>query len=105
MAAQDTFHQAAKLTDGFSGRELTKLMSYIQSAVYGSASSVDGNGKGTLTLSSATMMDLIRKKASEHKHKDEFRALSKGNGVVNPVLSHSSLSTSAKASNGSVAFS
>jgi hypothetical protein len=50
-------------------------------------------------------MDLIRKKASEHKHKDEFRALSKGKEVVNPVLSHSSTSISAKTSNGSVAFS
>ena len=90
LSVQGTFRQAAELTEGFSGRELAKLMSFVQAAVYGQASSPGGKDQSALTLSSGTMMDLIRKKAVEHSHKDEFRALSKDNEVVNLILSPSS---------------
>ena len=56
---------AAKATEGFSARELAKLMASVQSAAYGSA-------EGALTK--ALLDDTIKTKLAEHKQKAAFSA-------------------------------
>jgi len=65
---QDTFLQAAKLTEGFSGRELAKLVTYVQAWIYSSKLH-----NGALCLSATSLISLVQKKAEEHKHKEKFR--------------------------------
>jgi len=63
-----TFRQAAELTQGFSGRELAKMLAYVQSAVYGGVSR-----KGSLMLSTSALLQLIQKKVAEHSDKLRFQ--------------------------------
>jgi len=68
LLMQDTFLQAAKLTEGFSGRELAKLVTYVQAWIYSSKLH-----NGALCLSATSLISLVQKKAEEHKHKEKFR--------------------------------
>ena len=58
---EDLFKDAAAKTEGFSGRELAKLMGAVQAAVYGSPP--------PRLLSAATFQQVVAYKVSEHAHK------------------------------------
>lgn len=57
----DLFAEAAAKTEGFSGRELAKLMGAVQAAVYGAPP--------PRLLSAATFREVVAYKVSEHAHK------------------------------------
>lgn len=57
--------EAAKQTEGFSGRELAKLVASMQAAVYGSAQPV---------LTVEMWQRVINMKAREHEQRQEFLA-------------------------------
>ena len=57
--------EAAKQTDGFSGRELAKLVASMQAAVYGSAQPV---------LTKDTWQRVINMKVREHEQRQDFLA-------------------------------
>jgi ATPase family AAA domain-containing protein 3A/B len=57
----DLFKVAAAKTEGFSGRELAKLMGAVQAAVYGSPP--------PRLLSAAAFQQVVAYKVSEHAHK------------------------------------
>lgn len=57
--------EAAKQTDGFSGRELAKLVASMQAAVYGSAQPI---------LTKDMWQRVINMKVREHEQRQEFLA-------------------------------
>jgi len=67
--SQATFRKAAECTEGFSGRELAKLMTYVQCTVYGSP---PDPRTGQLSLSAAELMGLVERKVAEHRQKGAF---------------------------------
>ena len=58
------FESVAAQTEGFSGRELAKLMASVQAAVYGR--------KGDMVLDAATLQAVVAQKVAEHKYKSKL---------------------------------
>ena len=63
---EELFQQAAARTAGFSGRELAKLMSAVQAAVYGSPP--------PRLLTAAVFLEVVEFKVREHAHKRDMVA-------------------------------
>ncbi|KGN63364.1 ATPase family AAA domain-containing protein 3-B [Cucumis sativus] len=69
----DIIHEAAAKTDGFSGREIAKLMASVQAAVYGSE---------TCVLDPNLFREVVDYKVAEHQQRRKLAA-SEGGGVQN----------------------
>ena len=69
----DMITDAARQTDGFSGRELAKLVASMQAAVYGSATAV---------LTPQLFREVLSRKVKEHAQR---RAFLKGHHNVGPA--------------------
>ncbi|ERM94723.1 ATPase family AAA domain-containing protein 3 [Amborella trichopoda] len=63
---EDVIREAAKKTEGFSGREIAKLMASVQAAVYGSPDCV---------LDSRMFQDTVDYKVAEHRQRGELAAV------------------------------
>ena len=63
--SEDVFQEAAKKMDGFSGREIAKLVASIQAAVYGSPDCV---------LDSQLFKEIVNYKVAEHHQRIKLAA-------------------------------
>nr|XP_010940075.1 ATPase family AAA domain-containing protein 3 [Elaeis guineensis] len=62
---EDVLHEAARKTEGFSGREIAKLMASIQAAVY---------GRPDCVLDSQLFMEIVDYKVAEHQQRIKLAA-------------------------------